>query len=164
MFNEIGDIKQTGAVQKYLHDIDRLNIYAKITDDHLINIILNGIISRLRQAMAHYKDLLSDSYNWKENLLHMDFITSEFQKKEQDNRSKAQEKKHGLNERIWSRAGESGSEKKMGEIVPKEVWDERKVEGRCIKCGRGNHQAQDCKPPSRAKTPPSTVNANGKPV
>ena len=59
-FNEISDLKQTGTVQKYLNDIDRLNVYAKMTDPHLINIILNGTTSRLRQAMAHYEDLRSD--------------------------------------------------------------------------------------------------------
>ena len=53
----------------------------------------------------------------------MDFITSEFQKKEQDNRSKGQGKKCSLNERIQLRGGESGSEKKNGKFVPKDVWD-----------------------------------------
>ena len=59
-----------------------------MTDHQLINIILHGITPSLRQAMAYYKDLCSDQSNWKEKLLHMDFITTEFQKKEQDNRSK----------------------------------------------------------------------------
>ena len=59
-FNEISDLKQTGTVQKYMNNIDRLNVYAKMTDHHLINIILNGITPRLRQAIAHYKDLHSD--------------------------------------------------------------------------------------------------------
>ena len=58
--NEISDLKQTGTVQKYLNDIDRLNVYGKMTDQHLIDIILNSITSRLRQAMAHYEDLRSD--------------------------------------------------------------------------------------------------------
>ena len=81
-FNKINDLKQTGTVQKYLNDIDRLNVYAKITDHHHINIILNSITPRLRQAMAHYEDLRSYPSKWKEKLLHMDFITTEFQKEE----------------------------------------------------------------------------------
>ena len=108
-------------MQKYLNDMDRLNVYAKMTDHHLINIILMGITPRLRQAMAPYKDLRSDPYKWKEKLLHMDFITTEFQKKKQDNRSKGQGKKGGLDERIQLRGGESGREKKKGEFVSKEV-------------------------------------------
>ena len=68
----------------------------------------------------------------------MDFITTEFQKTEEDNRSQGQGKKHGLDERIQLRGGESGSEKKKGEFVPKEVLDTRKEEGRCMKCGRSN--------------------------
>ena len=89
-FNKISDLKQTGTVWKYLNDIDRLNVYAKMTDHHLINIILNGITPCLRQAIAHYEDLHSDPFKWKEKILHMDFITTEFHKKEQDNRSKSQ--------------------------------------------------------------------------
>ena len=42
-FNELSNLKQTGTVQKYLSNLDRLNIYAKITYYHLINIILNVI-------------------------------------------------------------------------------------------------------------------------
>ena len=120
-FNKISDLKQTGTVQTYLNDIDRLNVYAKMTNHQLINIIWNGITSRLRQAMAHYEDLHSDLYKCKEKLLHMDFITTEFQKKKEDNRSKGQGKKRGLDKRIQLRGGESGSEKKKGEFVSKKV-------------------------------------------
>ena len=55
-FNKISDLKQTGIIQKYLNDIDRFNVYAKMTDCHLINIILNGCTPCLRQAVAHYWD------------------------------------------------------------------------------------------------------------
>ena len=50
--------------------------------------------------MAHYEDLHSNRSKWKEKLLHMDFITTEFQKKEEDHRSKGQGKTSGLDERI----------------------------------------------------------------
>ena len=94
----------------------------------------------------------------------MDFITIEFQMKEQDNRSKGQGKKRGLDERIQLRGGESGNEKKKREFVPKEVWDKWKIEGRCMKCGRSNHLARDCKAASEAKTPTSFSNTNQEPV
>ena len=61
-----------------------------MTDNYLINMILNSITPRLHQAMAHYEDLRSDPSKWKEKLLYMDVITTEFQKKELDNRSKSQ--------------------------------------------------------------------------
>ena len=157
-FNDISDLKQTDNVQKYLNNIDRFNVYVKMTNHHLINIIVNGITSRLRQTIAHCEDLRSDLSKWKEKLLRMDFITTEFQKKEQDNRSQAQCKKHGLVERIQLRGGKVGSEMKKGEFVPKEVWDKRKEKGRCMKYGRSNHQTQDCKASSRAKTPPDYAN------
>ena len=94
----------------------------------------------------------------------MDFMTTEFQKKAQHNRSKGQGKKCGLDERMQLRGGEAGSEKKNDEFVLKEVWDKRKEEGKCRKCGRSNHQAQDCKALSRAKTTTSFGNANQEPV
>ena len=71
--------------------------------------------------MTHYEDLRSDASKWKEKPLHMDFITTKFQKKKQDNASKGQGKKSGLDERIQLRGGESGSEKKTFEFVCKEV-------------------------------------------
>ena len=62
------------------------------------------------------------------------------------------------------RGGEAGSEKKKGEFVPKEVWDKQKEEGRCMKYGRSNQEARDCKALSRAKTAPSFGIANKEPV
>ena len=62
------------------------------------------------------------------------------------------------------RGGETGSDKKKGEFVLKDVWGKRKEDGRCMKYGRSNHQALDCKALSRAKTPSSFANANQEPV
>ena len=90
----------------------------------------------------------------------MDFITTKFQKKEEDNESKCQRKKRGLDECIQLREGESGSEKKKDEFVPKEVWQKRKKEQRCIKHGRSNYQGRDCKAPSVVKTSPYLDNSN----
>ena len=83
----MSDGKRTGNGQKYLNDINRLNVHAKMTNHYLINIILNSISFRLWQAIAPYKDLLSDPSKRKEQLLHMYYITSKFKKKEQDNRN-----------------------------------------------------------------------------
>ena len=62
------------------------------------------------------------------------------------------------------KGGEIGSEKNKGEFVHKEVYDKQKIVGRYMKCGRSNHQARDCKAPSRAKTPSYFGNANQEPV
>ena len=118
-FNKLNDLKQTGTVQKYLYGINRLNVYIKMTDYYLINIILNGMTPRLQQAVTHYEDPRSDPHQWKEKLLHMDFIITEFQNKQPSNRSKGQGKKRSLEERVQLKGGEVGSEKKKGEFVPK---------------------------------------------
>ena len=60
--------------------------------------------------------------------------------------------------------GESGSEKKKGDFVPKEAWDKQKEEGRCIRCGRSSHQTRCFKCLSRAKTPPFFGNGKQEPV
>ena len=59
-FNQIVNVKQTGIVQKYLHDIDIHNIYAKILDHHIINVILTAMTHLLHHAIAQYEDLCSD--------------------------------------------------------------------------------------------------------
>ena len=56
-FNEISDFKQTSTVQKYVNYINRHNIYVKMNNHYLINIIWNSITPCLRQAIAYYKDL-----------------------------------------------------------------------------------------------------------
>ena len=160
----ISDLKQTGTVQKYLSNINRLNIHAKMTDHHLINIMLNSIITRLCQPIAQQEDLPSGLSRLEEKPLYMNFITTSFEKKEQNNGSKSKDKGRGLEEQVQLRGGEAGSEKKKGEFVPKEVKDKRKVEGRCIKHKRSYHQAWDCNTLSRAKKPPFPGDAKQEPA
>ena len=135
-FNTISDLKQIGRVQKYLNDINRLNVCAKMTDHHLISNIQNGIAPRLCQAIVYYEDLRLDPSEWKEKLVCMNFITREFQQKEQDNKSKGLWQKGTLEKQVQLRGGEElGSEKKKNEFVPKEVQDKRKIKGQFMKCG-----------------------------
>ena len=90
----------------------------------------------------------------------MDLITTEFQKKEQNNRSKDHRKNCGLEEQVQLREGESEGEKKKGKFVPSEVLDKRKVEARCMKYRRSNHQQRDYKASLGAKPPLFPDNAN----
>ena len=71
--------------------------------------------------MAYDADRCSDLSKWMEELLHMDFITTEFQKKEQHNQSKCYSKKRGLEHQVHLRGGDTGTEKKKREFVLKEV-------------------------------------------
>jgi len=89
-------LKQTGSVQKYLNDLDKLNVYVEMTDHHLINIILNSIPSCLRLAMAHYEDLRSNPMRWKQKLLEMDVATMEFHHKDSNAKNKEKGKKHSF--------------------------------------------------------------------
>lgn len=56
--DEISDLRQIVTIQKYLNKLDRLNVYVRIMNHHLIDIILNSITPGLRQGMAHDEDLL----------------------------------------------------------------------------------------------------------
>src|SRR5437868_286021 len=134
-YNEIVGLRQTGTVQKYLTEIDRLNVYAGITDHHLINIVLNGISSHLRMSMAHYKDLRQRPNLWRQKLLEIDIATTEFQQKDRDSKSKDKGKKRSFENRIQLRGGEAPKEKKEGEVIPTEIWERRRSEGKYSKCG-----------------------------
>ena len=54
---EIHERRQTGPVQDYLNEIERLNTYAKIPDRAMINIIINKLTGPLRRSMAHCEHL-----------------------------------------------------------------------------------------------------------
>ena len=110
--------------------------------------------------MAHYKDFHSDPSKWKKKPLHVDFITTEFQKKEQDNSIIGQGRKRSLEERVQLREEESSRQRKKSEFVPKEVWQNQKVEEGRMKCKRSNYQVWEYKAPWRAKTPPFPGNTN----
>ena len=60
VLNELSNPKKTDTVQKCLNDIYRLNIYTRMTDHYLINIMSKGIASRLCQAIVNHKDICSD--------------------------------------------------------------------------------------------------------
>ena len=103
--NKICYLNQTGTVQKCLNNIDRCNIYTKMTDHYRINIILKGIGLDVSQAMACEEDFYSDPFKLKKQFLHIDFITTVFQKQEQDNKCKGQRKKCGLVQQVQLRGG-----------------------------------------------------------
>jgi len=58
-YRQLMELPQTTTVQHYLTEVDRLNSYAAIPDRQLINILINGINHKLREAMAHYEHLRS---------------------------------------------------------------------------------------------------------
>jgi len=147
-------LKQTGSVQKYLNDLDKLNVYAEMTDHHLINIILNGIPSRLYLAMAHYEDLRSNPMRWEQKLLEMEVATIEFHHKDSNAKNKDKGKKRSFEDRTQLRGGDEPKDKSIfGESVSDSTKDKRRKAERCIKCGRKGHFLHDCKTGWRAKTP-----------
>ena len=164
-YNKIVALRLTGTVQQYLNEINMLNVDAGMTDHHLINIILNGIPSRLRLAMAHYENLRPTPHLWRKKLLEMDVATTEFAQKDQGTKGKDKGKKRGLEDRVQMRGGEVPDEKKKkGEFVPKETWEKRRKEGRCLGCGRIGHSFTECRSPPQAKTPPPRSNPNQEPI
>jgi len=145
-------------VQKYLNDLDRLNMYAEMTDHHLINIILNGIPSRLRLVMAHYEDLRSNPMKWKQKLLEMDVATTEFHHQDSNAKNKDKGKKHLFDDRIQLRGGDEPEYKlSFEETVSDTTKDKGRKEERCIKCDRKGHFLCECKTGWRAKILPPFV-------
>ena len=100
---EIHELRQTGPVQDYLNEIDRLNTYAKIPDRAMINLIINKLTGPLRRSMSHYEHLRENFDEWSKQLVRMDIITTEFQRRDKHPRqddSKDRSKKRTFEERI----------------------------------------------------------------
>ena len=147
---EIHELRQTGPVQDYLNEMDRLNTYAKIPDRAMINIIINKLKGPLRRSMTHYEHLRENPDEWRKQLVRMDIITTEFQRRDKHPRqddNKDRSKKHTFKDRIQLKAGSEEKKRSSGnkrDFVPQDQIDRRKKASRCLKCGRKNQQASDC--------------------
>ena len=78
---DIYELKQTGPVQDYLNHIDRLNTNTKIPDGAMIYIIINKLTGRHCRSMAYYEHLCENRDEWRKQLVLMDIITSELQRR-----------------------------------------------------------------------------------
>jgi len=78
-YQELLALKQTGTVQDYLTEVDRLNSHACIPDRQLINIMISNLSNARRMAMAYYENLRDTSPQWRQKLIEMDIISKEFQ-------------------------------------------------------------------------------------
>ena len=72
-------LAQTGPIQDYLTEVDRLNAYAGIPDDQLISIILPRLSRHLRTSMAHYENPQGTPVQWRQKLVEMDLSIREVQ-------------------------------------------------------------------------------------
>ena len=83
---EIHELRKTGPVQDDLNEIDRLNTHAKIQDRAMIHIIINKLTGPLRRSIVHYEHLRESPDEWRKQLIRMDIITTEFQRRDNDPR------------------------------------------------------------------------------
>ena len=169
---EIHELRQTGSVQDYLNEIDSLNTYTKIPDRAIINIIINKLTGTLRRSIADYEHLRENPEEWRNQLVRMDIITTQFQRRHKHPRqddSKEPSKKRIFEYRIQLKAGSEEKKNSSGtqrDYVLQDRIDSRKKESCCFKCGRKNHQASACEYGWVSQTPPLkyTSNHNQQPV
>ena len=83
---EIHELRHTGPVQDYLNEIDLWNTYATIPDRAMINIIINKLTGPLRRSMAHSEHLRENPNEWREQLVRMEIITSDLQRRDTHSR------------------------------------------------------------------------------
>ena len=103
---ELLALVQTGPIQDYLTEADRLNAYAGIPDDQRISIILPRLRRHLCTSMAHYENLQATPVQWRQKLVEMDVSIREVQaitrptgsshrQPEQQNRKRSEERRVG---------------------------------------------------------------------
>ena len=80
----------------------------------MINVINNKLTSPLRHSMAHYEHLRETPDEWRKQVVRMDIITTEFQRRHEHPRqddSKDRSKKRTLEDRIQLKARSEGEKK-----------------------------------------------------
>ena len=132
----------------------------------MINIIINKCTGPLRHSMAHYEDLQENPDQWRKQLVRMDIITTEFQRRDKHRRQddhKDRGKQDTFEDRIQHKEGSEDKKKKHGDkrdFVLQEQIDRRKKDSCCFKYGRKNYQAQECEYVWIYKTRPLTYTSN----
>jgi len=97
-YQQIIELRQTGTMRDYLTKLDSLNAYAAIPEKQLINIILNGLTTKFRSHMAHYEHLRATPTEWRQRLIEMNIIGTEFSARNQQSTYKPTSKKCGREE------------------------------------------------------------------
>ena len=126
----------------------------------MIHVIINKLTGPLRRSMAHYEHLRANPDEWRKQVVRMDIMTTEFQRRDKhppQDASKDQEKKRTFEDRIHLKAGSDDKKKNNAnkrDFVPQDQIDRRKKHSRCFKCGRKNHQASGCEYGWVSKTRP----------
>ena len=137
----------------------------------MINIIVNKLIGTLCRRMADYTYLRENADEWRKELVHMDFITTEFQSRNlhlrQDD-SGDRGKKHTVEDRVHVQETLQKKDRPQshseGDRVPREVKYKSNKEGRYCKCGMSNHKFEACHNEWQANTAPFRSDAGREPV
>ena len=167
-YQEILQLRQTGNVQDYLANIDRLNAYAQISDSELVRIILIGIKPELRRNMAHYESYRKEPIKWRKRLVEMDISTTELrtstrtynERTSGNERFRTEQLNSNDRRRVNSNTALSTKSTTSSEYpkLPESVVTKRKIEGRCLKCGKSNHMIKDCRHSNYRLSPPPLSN------
>ena len=165
-YQELLALVQTGLIQEYLTEVDRLNAYAVIPDDQLISIILPRLSRHLRTFMAHYENLRATPVQWRQKLAEMDVSIREVQAitrptasshRQPEQQSCKRSAPHQSSEKPTNLRGGNPPSISTGNFISRPTKDKRKADGHCIKFGRSGHAIKDCRS-DWMKTPPPPVN------
>lgn len=100
-------------------------VYANMTDNHIINIVLNGTPCYFRIVMAHYQNLRATPIEWRRKLQEMDIINNKIQHKGREFQSKDKGKKGSFECVVQLKGGEAEKENPKGELVPFQKKEKR---------------------------------------
>ena len=99
---------------------------SKIPDGAMINIIIHKLTGPLRRSMAHHEHLQENPDECRKQLVRMDIITTEYQRRDNHSRQddhKDRGKTHTFEDRIQLKAGTGEKKKSTGnkrDFVPQD--------------------------------------------
>ena len=159
---ELLALVQSGPIQDYLPEVDRLNAYASIPDDQLISIILPWLSRHLLTSMTHYENLRATPVQWRQKLIEIDVSSREVQAitrprssshRQPELQNRKRSAPHQSAEKPTTLRGDNPPPSSTGNFISRPTKHKRKADGRCIKCGRTGHSIKDCRS-DWMKTPP----------
>src|SRR5258706_12030965 len=156
---ELEDLYQTGRIQDYLAEVERLNGHAGLSQRDVIALIYWKIKPQLRELMASHHELRTTTPLAWMNLLvlngdaieqnnrmrgYFDKCSSLKNDTKPNHKKNGEKPNHEKTKDKLAKTGKDTNDKPKGDWVSPELKRKRKKVGQCEKCGKSGHSFTDC--------------------